>query len=149
MLGEFAAVMSVFGVAFFSLWGSVPAGLALNLSPVVIAITAAISYAASVALVTLAGTRVRDWMIQRFRLENKLTPNPDSRVYRVWERYGIIGLGMIAPLTVGGEVGALIAVGLHASPRKTFVWMSIGGAVWAVIFTALFVLGIATVQSVT
>lgn len=138
-----AALVSMFGVAFFSLWASIPAGFALGLSPVPVVATAAVSYACGVALVVVAGQPVRDWIMKR--LGGRQSSNPNSAIRRVWDRYGLYGLALLAPVTVGAQVGAIIGLSLNAPPRRLFVLMALGGLLWAVVFALLISLGVAAV----
>ncbi len=138
-----AALVSVFGIAFLSLWASIPAGIALSLHPLLVVATAALSYACGVALVVIAGQPVRDWIMRR--LGGRASSNPDSAIRRVWNRYGLIGLALLAPVTVGAQVGAIIGMSLNAPPRRLFVWMSLGGLLWSVAFAAAISLGVAAV----
>jgi hypothetical protein len=106
--------------------------------------TAALSYAAGVALVVIAGQPVREWILRRFG--GKASGNPDSAIRRVWNRYGLIGLALLAPITTGAPIGAVIGLSLNAPPRRMFVLMSLGGLLWACIFAALVMLGVTAVQ---
>lgn len=143
MLDSLPALASVFGVAFLSLWASVPAGLALRLSPITIIITATLAYAAGIAVVVLPGQRVRDWLTNK--LGNRATVQPDSFVGRVWARFGLPGLGLIAPVTTGAQIGALIGLAFNASPRALLLWMTLGALVWTVALTLLITAGLVTV----
>jgi hypothetical protein len=133
MFDSFPAIVSVFGTAFLSLWGSVPLGLALRLNPVAIIVTATLAYLAGVAIVVLPGERVRDWL--RAKLGDRATVKPDSLVGRIWARFGLPGLGLIAPVTTGAQIGALIGLALNASPRSLILWMTLGALVWTVVLT--------------
>ena len=141
---ELAALSSVFGIAFLSLWASIPAGLALNLPPVVVALTAALSYAAGVALIVIVGQPVRDRILRS--VGGKASTNPNSAIRRAWNRYGLIGLAFLAPVTTGAQVGAIIGMSLNAPPRRLFILMSLGGLIWAAVFALLISLGIAVVR---
>ncbi len=138
-----AGLISVFGIAFLSLWASIPAGIALALPPLAVIVTAAVSYACGVGLVVLVGQPVRDWILRRFG--GKTASRPDSTLRKVWERYGLIGLALLAPVTTGSQIGAIIGLSLNAPPRRLFVFMSLGGLLWAVIFGTLIALGVAAV----
>lgn len=139
-----AGLASVFGIAFLSLWASIPAGLALGVHVAAVVITAAVSYACGVGLIVLVGQPLRDRILRRFG--GKSVRNPDSAILRVWDRYGVIGLALLAPVTTGAQIGAIIGMSLNAPPRRLFVWMSLGGLLWAVIFAALILLGVAAVS---
>jgi uncharacterized membrane protein len=146
-LVELSKIAATFGVAFFSLWGAVPAGLALGLNVITVVLTAAASYAVGVGVVLFLGEKVRGWFMRRFG--DKIPTDPNSRVRRLLDRYGAAGLGMIAPVTLGAQLGAVVGVAMGLSTRRLFVWLMIGGFVWAIIFGVVFALGIAGVQSVT
>ncbi|MCC6805588.1 MAG: small multi-drug export protein [Anaerolineae bacterium] len=140
-----AALVSIFGVAFLSLWASIPAGLALGVHVIAVVVTAAVSYACGVGLIVLVGQPLRERILRRFG--GKSAGSPDSTIMRVWNRYGLIGLALLAPVTTGAQIGAIIGMSLNAPPRRLFVWMSLGGLAWAVIFAALISLGVAAVNS--
>ncbi len=139
-----AGLISVFGIAFLSLWASIPAGAALGLDVIPVVVTAAISYACGVALVVVVGQPVRDWILRRFG--GKASSSSDSAIRRVWNRYGLIGLALLAPVTTGAQVGAIIGMSLNAPPRRLFVLMSLGGLLWAILFAVLISLGVAAVS---
>ena len=139
-----AALISVFGIAFLYFWASIPAGIAQGLSPVLVVITASLSYAAGVGIVVLAGQPIRDWLMKR--LGGKGAVNPNSTIRRVWDRYGLIGLALLAPVTVGAQTGAIIGISLNAPPRRLFILMSLGGLLWGIIVAVLVSLGVAAVK---
>lgn len=139
-----AALASVFGIAFFYFWASIPAGIAQGLSPVLVVAVASVSYACGVGLVILAGQPLRDRIMQRFG--GKVSSNPNSTIRRVWDKYGLVGLALLAPVTTGAQIGAIIGISLNAPPRRLFVLMSLGGLLWGIIVAVLVALGVAAVQ---
>lgn len=141
---EIAALLSVFGIAFFHLFGAIPIGMAQGISPVAVVLVAALSYACGVGVVIVAGQPVRDWILKRFG--GNASANPNSTVRRVWDKYGLIGLGLLAPAITGSQIGAIIGLSFNAPPRRLFVVMSLGGLLWSVIVAAAVALGVAAVQ---
>jgi hypothetical protein len=140
-----AAVASVFGMAFFSFWAAIPLGLALGLPPLVVIVTTTLSYALGVALVTLLGDQMRAWIMRR--LKRTSTLDPDSRVMKIWQRYGIVGIGLAAPLTLGAQIGAAVGVALGAPPRRLFGVMSLCALAWSIVLTASVSLGMLGIQN--
>lgn len=143
---ELPKLLSIFSLAFFYFWGAIPAGLALGLSPVVVILTTTFSYMCGVALVVLPGERLRAWIMKR--LARKTTLNPDSLAGRMWERFGLAGLGLAAPMTLGAQVGATLGIALNARPRRLFLWMFAGAFGWSVLLTVLTMMGVLGAQSV-
>jgi hypothetical protein len=134
-----AAIVSTFGVAFFWFIGAIPAGAALQLPVAVAALTAWVSYMAGVAVIVLLGAPLRAMLIKRFNIS--LSHNPDKLFWRVWDRYGLAGLGLLAPITVGSQTAALIGMALGVKPLSLLVTMAIGALIWSVVIALLLLLG--------
>ena len=66
---------------------------------------------------------------------------------RIWRRYGVIGFGLLAPMTVGAQLGAIIGVTLNISCRQLILWMSLGVSIWSVALTLLAVAGVNLVEA--
>jgi len=135
---------SIFALAFIYFWASIPAGIALEVPPAIVWLTAWVSYTAGVVVVVLLGTPARAALLKRFG--GKGASNPDSIIQRVWTRFGVFGLALLAPVTTGAQIGALIGLSLGAPPRKLIWTMSLGAALWGVIITLIAALGAAAVR---
>jgi uncharacterized membrane protein len=140
-------LLSVFGIAFLSFWASIPAGLALGLQPALVGLTAVMSYAAGVGLVAALGQPVRQRLLRR--LGGKIASSPNSAIRRAWDRYGLVGLALLAPVTTGAQVGAALGLAFGVPPRRLFVAMSLGATLWALLITTAATLGILGVRSLT
>ena len=140
-------VISIFAMAFFYFWAAIPAGLALGLPPVLVIITTSLSYACGAAVVTLLGERVREWVMRR--LGRKADVNPDSLIRRIWDKYGLVGLGLLAPVTVGAQIGAALGLAMNGQPRRLFLALALGGLAWSIALTIAISLGILGVTAVT
>jgi Putative small multi-drug export protein len=136
-------VISIFAVAFFTFWPAIPAGLALGLSPAVVVFTTTLSYICGVALVLMPGERLRGWVMQRW---GRQTEQP-GLIGRVWSRYGVIGLGLLAPMTVGAQIGAVLGLSSNVAPRRLLMWMALGALAWSVLLTTAVLLGVLGAQS--
>lgn len=146
LLTELPALASTFALAFFSFWSAIPLGLALGLSPLAVIVTTTLSYASGAALVAFVGGRFRDWAARR--LGQRGIANPEGRMMRVWQRWGIWGLGLAAPMTLGAQLGAALGLALNAPPRRLFAALALGALVWSAILTVLFSLGLLGAQAV-
>ena len=144
-----AAIITIFGWAFFSFWSAIPAGIGLGVAPTVVVLTVTISYGTGAALVVVVGTPLRD-RIQR-RMSNKETSEPKRFVVIVqnaWNRYGMLGLSILAPMTVGSQMGAVIGLGFGARPWRLVVVMTLGAGVWAMLIALAVQAGIMTVAQI-
>lgn len=122
-----ATLAALFALAFVWYWGAIPAGVALGIDPLIAALVAWLGYSAGVALVVALGGPGRDWLLAR--LGNRAA-DPNSLLTRAWRRFGLLGLALLAPITVGAQVGAALGLLLGASPPRLILGMAFGGAVW-------------------
>jgi len=108
-------------------------------------ITAWASYMAGVVIAVMLGTPIRAYLLKRFG--NKVTTNPNNVIWRAWTRFGLIGLALLAPVTTGAQIGALIALSLGARPRRLIGAMALGAALCGIAITLAVALGVAVVRS--
>ena len=124
------AIISIFGLAFLYFIAAIPAGVALQLPIWVAALTAGVSYAAGVVVVVLIGAPLRERLTKRFNIST--THDPNKLIWRVWDRYGLIGLSLLAPVTLGAQIGALIGLSLGVKPRSLVIGMALGVVPWCI-----------------
>ena len=136
-------VVSVFGFGVIGLWEGIPAGFALRLHPVVIALASAAGSTSATLLVLLLGDRVRVRLLRRRGVEG--APPKERMIDRIWHRYGIVGLGLVAPGLTGAPLGVALGLFLRAPGGRLLFWMLIGIALWTVVLTIGGMLGIAGV----
>ncbi|MCA9896050.1 MAG: hypothetical protein KC615_23860, partial [Anaerolineae bacterium] len=113
LLAQLPAIAGIFALAFFYFWSAIPAGLALGLSPLLVIAVTTISYVAGVAIVLLPGERIRAWVMRRWGRKSD-DEQPNGRMQRIWDRYGVVGLGLLAPMTLGAQLGAILGITLNA-----------------------------------
>lgn len=130
IISQLPAILSTFGLAFFYFIAAIPAGVALNLSPLIAALTAWASYSAGVGLVIVVGAPLRNWLMRRFNISTER--DPDKLIWRIWDRYGLIGLSLLAPVTVGAQIGALLGLSMGVKPRSLLIGLSLGVVVWCI-----------------
>lgn len=139
LLAEIARLASIFALAFFSFWAAIPAGLALGLSPLVVVLITTLSYASGAALVTLVGGDLRDRVMRR---AGQSVGQPQGRLRRIWARYGLAGLALTAPMTVGAQLGAALGVMLAVPRLRLTAALTLGALVWSIGLTAAVTLGL-------
>ncbi|HZG83720.1 small multi-drug export protein [Paenibacillus sp.] len=121
----------------------VPLGVAWGLSPVWVGVTA---FAGNFLLILLLGLffkQIDHW--RQARRERKGIVGPTKRETRskaIWEKYGIPGLALLAPIFVGTDIAAVLALTLGASKTRVVGWMTISLALWTIVFAAASVYGL-------
>lgn len=136
----FLKFATVVGLGIIELWAAIPAGLALGLNPLLTGLASALGSILALIFVVLLGDRIRNWIISRRK--QKKVKEENSSIERIWDKYGVIGLGLLSPLITGAPLGAAIGVSLGAPPSRLILWMVIGIVVWAIILTLVSTLGI-------
>lgn len=134
-------LLTVFGLSIVELWAAIPAGFALNLNPALIVVLTSAGSILSALLVVVAGDKIRSRII-RWRYGKNKDPK-QSRLYTVWNKYGVIGLGLLSPLLFGAPLGAAVGMVFGAKKWWLLLWMSIGVLIWAVGLTVAAAAGIA------
>jgi membrane protein YqaA with SNARE-associated domain len=137
-------IASVFIASIIELWLAIPLGLYLNLNPLLIIIISSVGSILSAVSVIFLGEGVRNWFIKR-RYGDK-TPDR-GKIYEIWKRYGVIGLGLLSPLVFGAPLGAAVGIGLGANKNRLLFWMAIGIVIWSIILTAAGLYGVLSFQS--
>lgn len=122
-------LLTILGLGVIALWAAIPAGLALQVHPVAVGITAAIGAMLGALIVVLLGERVRTWLAQRH--EGKDKKGRRRLIYRIWQCYGVVGLGLLAPLLAGAPLGVALGLTLGVPAGRLLLWISLGIVLWS------------------
>lgn len=134
--------ITVMGLGIIELWLAIPAGSALMLHPLLNGLASGLGAIIGALLVIILGDRLRNWLFKK----KQKSQNYNSRIYRIWRKYGVIGLGLLSPLLTGSLLGAAIGISLGASPKRLILWMSIGIIIWTIILTTISTMGFAIIE---
>ena len=127
------------------IWVAIPFGFAMKLNPIVISLLTTFGAILGVVLILSVGKPLRRWYVERyFKKEGKVL---NKFINKIWNRYGVVGYGLLAPLVIGAHIGAILGLILGVPARSLLLWLSIGTFIWCVVFTMLGALGIAGVKS--
>jgi len=148
VLAELAKCLSIFGLAWFSFWPAIPTGLALGLHPIVVILITSGSYISGILLILLPAHSIRAWIIKCFGKNFDKSSDKDSVFMQIWQRYGVIGFGLVAPMTVGAQLGAMLGVTLNISRNQLILWMTLGVIAWSIGLTLLAVAGVSFISTI-
>src|SRR6187397_2425218 len=120
----FFKILTVAGLATFEIYAAIPAGFAFGLSPWIIFLASVIGGVTGVFVAAFLGDRIRKFFTRNKPLK---VPKPKTGlVYRIWNRYGIIGLGLLGTITVGAPVSLAVGIGFNAPLQILITWCCIG-----------------------
>lgn len=131
--------LTVYLIGIIELWVAVPTGLAFKLDPLLIVVCSATGASTGAFLVVLIGEPLRQWLLRFKRAD---VDKPEGRIKKIWDRYGIPGLCLIAPFLTGAHFGAAIGLTLGGDKKIIMVWMIVSCFLWATIFTVTGAMGV-------
>jgi membrane protein DedA with SNARE-associated domain len=137
-------IIPVLGLGALEIWAAIPAGFALSLNPFIIGIVVAIGAISGTAVILFTGDRLRNWLMKFHRRKEGAKP---GLIEKTWEKYGVIGLGLLAPLITGAPLAAALGLILGGSAKKLMIWISLGILIWTTLLTVAGYLGIESVKS--
>ncbi|HEX8459985.1 MAG TPA: hypothetical protein VF623_01090 [Segetibacter sp.] len=128
-------ILTVAGLASFEIYAAIPAGFAFSLSPWIILFASITGGLAGVFVAAFLGDRIR-----HFFSKNKAPKEAKPQtglIYRIWNKYGIIGLGFLGTITVGAPVSLAVGIGFKAPLKKLITWCCIGVIIRCISFTLI------------
>jgi hypothetical protein len=66
---------------------------------------------------------------------------PRKSIQKIWDSYGSMGLGLIAPILTGIPLGVALGIAFGANANILMRWIIVGAILWAAILTVSFILG--------
>jgi hypothetical protein len=128
------------------LYKGVPVGIALKAHPTLIAGLTALGSITSVLIINYSGTSFRKWLFGKIGKDN--LEKKKGRFTNLMDRYGVIGLGLIASGTIGPIATILLGLITLKETSKLMVYLIIGIVLWSIALTAIAVLGIDAIKAI-
>jgi membrane protein YqaA with SNARE-associated domain len=127
-------ILTVAGLATFEIYAAIPAGFALGLSPWVILFASLAGGIAGVFVAAFLGDKIR-----AFFHKNKPTKQNAQQkhpvITKLWNKYGIFGLGFLGTVSVGAPISIAVGVGLNADIKKLVIWCCLAVVTRCIVFT--------------
>lgn len=135
-----AGLAAAAGLGFAYFLAAIPAGAAAGLPVWAAGLAAWTGYSTGAGVILLAGAPLRGWLVRKLRIP--VERDPSRWIWKVWDRAGLAGLGILAPVTVGPQAGAILALAVGERPGRIFAALSLGVVPWCVGFSILVSLGV-------
>lgn len=143
----FTNIALVFISGIVELWLAVPTGIALKLNPILIVVVSASSSILAVLIVAFLGDSIRNRFIAwRYGEDKKFETR---RIHDVWNKYGVVGLGLLSPLLFGAPLGTAVGITFGARKDNLILWMSLGIIIWSVGLTAAGIMGLMSFEALS
>jgi hypothetical protein len=136
---SFSGLITAFGLGAVYFIAAVPAGAAAGAPAWLAGLAAWAGYVVGGSVVLVAGAPLREWLVRKLRIP--VERDPSKLVWRMWERGGLWGLCFIAPVTIGPQATAVIALAVGERAPRIAVAIALGVAPWCLLFAVLTAFG--------
>ena len=121
------------------IWKSVPVGFILNMHPILVCTMTILGASLGVLLIYLIGSKLK----QRILLSlNGKSNKKQQKINKIFDRYGVPGLGMLATLVVGPALTMALGLTIVKNGKTLLLWTNIGIVVWSVLLTLIGQVGV-------
>lgn len=124
-----AALLGTTGLGALYFISAPAAGIALGLDWRMAALVAWGGYSLAGVLVAGIGAPTREFLARKFKNLPDLSRHKFFR--RCWQRGGLLGLGLISPVTIGPKGAALVGLAAGEKPVPLVVAIAAGAIPWA------------------
>lgn len=149
----------------------IPLGVGIGLNPLAVAITGFIGNWIPIILIVLFFKKLSEWRErrkERKRLKeiayeqatyvgSGLSTEEENiiqeehgkkrqRARKLWDKYGIPGFSLLAPILVGTDIAMILALAFGSPRRPLLIWMTISLLLWSIVLTVLTIQGIQFIQ---
>lgn len=136
---SWSGLTTAFGLGVVYFIAAIPAGVAAGAPAWLAGVAAGVGYVLGGGVVLLAGAPLRDWLVRKLRIP--VERDPSKLVWRMWERGGLLGLCLIAPVTIGPQATAVIALATGERAPRIMSATALGVAPWCILFAVLTAFG--------
>lgn len=113
-------------------------GYAAGLSPLITVIITVAGMMTTILVFTFFGEKLREKVLRRFLKPKKVFTPKNRRFVKIWRKYGELGISFLTPILLSPPGGAIIAMALGGSRKKTIGYMFLWSVVWSTIITYTF-----------
>ena len=128
-------ILTVAAFATFEIYAAIPMGFAFGLNAWTVFFAALVGGIAGVFIAAFLGDKIREF-INKYRKPKPPKPHTGF-IKKVWDKYGVIGLGTIGTFTVGAPISMAVGVGVNVRLAKLIPWCCLGVFLRCAVFTTV------------
>jgi len=130
----FLKIITVAGLATFEIYAAIPAGFAFGLSPWTIFWASVTGGLVGVFVAAFLGDKIRA-LFHKNKPSKENAEKKHPVILRLWNNYGIFGLGFLGTISVGAPIILAVGIGLNANIKKLAIWCCVGVITRCIVFT--------------
>jgi hypothetical protein len=117
MIGK---ILLVFALSTFELYAAIAAGFAASLSKWVILPIVLVGGTISVFVSAFLGRKIEHFIATKIKKQDPNAPKKPKNgfVFKLWDKYGLVGVGIIGTFFFGPLIAIGVATGFNANLKK-------------------------------
>ncbi len=131
-------VILVLGV--LGIWKSIPVGFILNMHPALVCTMTILGASLGVCTIFFVGNKVKQRLASL--IQGKSNSKKQRKINKIFTRYGVPGLGMLATLVVGPALTMILGMTVVKNGKALLIWTNIGIVVWSILLTLIGQVGV-------
>lgn len=128
-------ILTVASLATFEIYVAIPTGFAFHLSPWTIFFASVTGGLCGIFIVAFLGDAIKSFFGRFRKTTSPKEIKTDTLAHRIWEKFGIIGLGFLGTMLVGAPISIAVGLGFNAQMHKLIIWCCVGVITRCIIFT--------------
>jgi membrane protein YqaA with SNARE-associated domain len=130
-------ILTVAGLATFEIYAAIPAGFAFHLSPWVIFAASLVGGIIGVFVAAFLGEKIEKFIAKFRKPQTVFKDKKPNLAHKLWDKFGIIGLGLIGTFTMGAPASIAVGVGFNVNIHKLAIWCCLGVLLRCIVFTII------------
>ena len=130
-------ILTVAALATFEIYVAIPTGFAFGLSPLTIFLASFIGGIIGVFVAAFLGQKIEHFISKFKKINQPKKENKPNFANKMWDKFGIIGLGFFGTMTVGAPISIAVGIGFNVNMQKLALWCSLGVLVRCIVFTTI------------
>lgn len=132
----YITLMLVASIPWIEASFAVPIAILTGANPILSFVIGMFGNIVTLLLAVLFSAQIKEWLNKRKR--NKAT----SRAKTTFEKYGLLGAALLGPILLGSHIVAIIAISMNIPKWQTFIYVSLGTGLWAILLSVLVIFGV-------
>lgn len=130
-------ILTVAGLATFEIYAAIPTGFAFGLNPFVIFIASLGGGIFGAFVAAFLGEKIENLISKYKKPKLHKKEKKPNLAHKLWDKYGIVGLGVLGTFTVGAPVSIAVGVGFNVNMHRLLIWCCVGVFLRCAVFTTI------------
>jgi len=123
----------IFLAGMLGVWKAIPVGLALSCNSFVIIAMTASGALLSIIIIYFLERKIKKWILKR--LSKGKSTKKKGKLNALFEKYGIIGMGIIGTLLLGPNMTMAMGMIIVKKEKQLLLWTACGIIIWTITLT--------------